>query len=94
MRQGMSPADALIKVMQRVIAMTEKRLLDPQGRPYFDLKYYAVNKKGEYAGASAYEGGRFAVCDANGPRLEDTVSLFKGAEPKRTAPDSAYVKPA
>jgi N4-(beta-N-acetylglucosaminyl)-L-asparaginase len=51
MRQGMAPADALIKVMQRVIAMTESRLLDPQGRPYFDLKYYAVNKKGEYAGA-------------------------------------------
>ena len=94
MRQGMAPADALIKVMQRVIAMTESRLLDPQGRPYFDLKYYAVNKKGEYAGASAYEGGNFAVCDANGPRLEDTVFLFKGSEPRRTAPDSAYVKPA
>jgi N4-(beta-N-acetylglucosaminyl)-L-asparaginase len=93
MRQGMSPADALIKVMQRVIAMTEKRLLDPQGRPYFDLKYYAVNKKGEYAGASAYEGGKFAVCDANGARLEDCVFLFKGAEPRRTASDSAYVKP-
>ena len=93
MRQGMTPADALIKVMQRVIAMTEKRLLDPQGRPYFDLKYYAVNKKGEFAGASAYEGGKFAVCDANGARLEDCVYLFKGAEPTRTASDSAYVKP-
>jgi len=93
MRQGMTPAQSLIKVMERVIAMTEKRLLDPQGRPYFDLKYYAVNKKGDYAGASAYEGGKFAVCDANGPRLEDCVYLFKGAEPTRTATDSAYVKP-
>jgi N4-(beta-N-acetylglucosaminyl)-L-asparaginase len=92
MRQGMSPADALINVMKRVIAMTEKRLLDPQGRPYFDLKYYAVNKKGEYAGASAYEGGFFAVCDARGPRVEETVFLFKGTEPVRTAPDSAYVR--
>jgi N4-(beta-N-acetylglucosaminyl)-L-asparaginase len=93
MRQGMTPAQSLIKVMERVIAMTEKRLLDANGRPYFDLKYYAVNKKGEYAGASAFEGGKFAVCDANGPRLEDTVYLFKGREPVRTAPDSAYVRP-
>src|SRR6185503_13907576 len=53
MRQGMAPQQALIKVMERVIAMTEKRLLDERGRPYFQLQYYAVNKKGEYAGACA-----------------------------------------
>jgi N4-(beta-N-acetylglucosaminyl)-L-asparaginase len=93
MRQGMTPEQALIKVMERVIAMTEKRLLDDRGRPYFDLNYYAVNKKGEYAGASAYEGGRFAVCDANGARVESCVFLFKGAQPGKTATDSAYVKP-
>jgi N4-(beta-N-acetylglucosaminyl)-L-asparaginase len=93
MRQGMSPEQALIKVMERVIAMTEKRLLDPNGRPYFDLNYYAVNKKGEYAGASAYEGTRFAVCDARGPRVEDCVYLFKGLEPRKTGVDAAYVKP-
>src|SRR6059036_2732339 len=78
MRQGMSPQQALMKVMERVIAMTEKRLLNERGRPYFQLQYYAVNKKGEYAGASAFEGGRFAVCDANGPRVENTVFLYKG----------------
>ena len=58
MRQGMSPQQALMKVMERVIAMTEKRLLDEHGRPYFQLQYYAVNKKGEYAGACAYEGSQ------------------------------------
>ena len=93
MRQGMSPEQALIKVMERVIAMTEKRLLDANGRPYFDLNYYAVNKKGEYASASAYEGSRFAVCDAKGARVEDCVYLFKGQQPRKTAADSAYVKP-
>ena len=93
MRQGMSPEQALIKVMQRVIAMTEKRLLDANGRPYFDLNYYAVNKKGEYASASAYEGRSFAVCDANGPRVEKCVSLFKGNPPAKSMPDDAYVKP-
>ena len=94
MRQGMAPKDALVKVMQRVIAMTEKRLLDEQGRPYFDLSFYAVNKRGEYAGATAYEGGNFAVCDANGPRVEDSVFLFKGSSPRKTRVDSAYVSPA
>ena len=93
MRQGMSPEQALIKVMERVIAMTEKRLLDDQGRPYFDLNYYAVNKKGEYASSSAYEGRSFAVCDSKGPRVEPCVYLFKGNPPTKTAPDSAYVKP-
>jgi len=93
MRQGMSPEQALIKVMERVIAMTEKRLLDANGHPYFDLNYYAVNKRGEYASASAYEGSRFAVCDANGPRVENCVFLFKGRVPNKTAPDAAYVKP-
>jgi len=80
-------------VMERVIAMTEKRLLDDRGRPYFDLKYYAVNKKGEYAGASAFEGGNFAVCDAKGARIENCVYLFKGQQPVKTTPDSAYVRP-
>jgi N4-(beta-N-acetylglucosaminyl)-L-asparaginase len=94
MRQGMSPEAALVKVMERVIAMTEKRLLDSQGRPYFDLSFYAVNKRGEYAGATAYEGGDFAVCDANGARVEKSAFLFKGRPSRRTAVDSAYVRPA
>jgi N4-(beta-N-acetylglucosaminyl)-L-asparaginase len=80
MRQGKSPQDALLEVMRRVIKMTEARLLDPKGRPYFDLNYYAVSKDGRYAGSSAYEGSEFAVCDANGPRLEPTVFLFRKEE--------------
>jgi N4-(beta-N-acetylglucosaminyl)-L-asparaginase len=80
MRQGKSPEEALLEVMRRVIAMTERRLLDERGRPYFDLNYYAVAKDGRYAGSSAYEGSHFAVADASGPRLEPTVFLFKQSE--------------
>jgi N4-(beta-N-acetylglucosaminyl)-L-asparaginase len=79
-RQGKTPEEALLEVMRRVIKMTEKRLLDSKGRPYFDLNYYAVTKDGRYAGSSAYEGSQFAVCDANGPRLESTVFLFRKDE--------------
>jgi N4-(beta-N-acetylglucosaminyl)-L-asparaginase len=94
MRQGMSPEQALIKVMERVIAMTEKRLLNDKGRPYFQLQYYAVNKKGEYAGACAYEGSQFAVADAKGARVETCAYLFKkDEEPKDKPISGVLIKP-
>ncbi len=86
MRNGMSPEQALLKVIERVIAMTESRLLDPNGRPYFDLNFYALTKDGRYAGASAYEGSDFAVCDEKGARVEPCVYLYKKTQrptPKR-----------
>ncbi|MEP6733487.1 MAG: N(4)-(beta-N-acetylglucosaminyl)-L-asparaginase [bacterium] len=80
MRMGMSPEAALMKVMERTIAMTESRLLNEKGRPYFDLQFYAINKKGEFSGTTAYEGSSYAVCDAQGPRLVKAAYLFKREE--------------
>src|SRR4029453_5302648 len=79
-RWGMCPYGGLMKVMERVSAMTEKRLLNERGRPYFDLEYYAINKKGEMAGATTYEGGTYAVCDAEGARQVKFAYLFKRDE--------------
>ena len=94
MRMGMSPEAALMKVMERVIAMTEKRLLNERGRPYFDLEYYAINKKGEVAGATAYEGGTYAVCDAQGARQVPFAYLYKRSERPTGKPISGtLVKP-
>ena len=83
MRQGMTPEAALVKVMERVIAMTERRLLDDRGRPYFDLNFYAVSKDGRFAGACAYQGSKFAVADAQGARLVESAYLFKREERPR-----------
>ncbi len=80
MRQGMSPEAALVKVIERVIAMTEPRLLDGRGRPYFDLDFYALSKDGRAAGASAYQGGRYAVADAAGARVVESAYLFRRGE--------------
>ena len=77
MRQGLAPEAALLKVLERVVATTEKRLLDANGRPKFDLEFYAVAKDGRHAGATLYSGGRFAVCDEKGARLEPAAFLFK-----------------
>ncbi len=86
MRNGASPEAALMKVCERVIAMTEKRLLDDRGRPYFDLNFYAVTKDGRYAGVSCYEGSQFAVCDDKGARLETSAYLYKKSEFPSSAP--------
>jgi N4-(beta-N-acetylglucosaminyl)-L-asparaginase len=80
MRQGMTPEASLMRVMERVIAMTERRLLDDNGRPRFNLNFYAVAKDGTYAGATAYEGGTFAVCDSRGARIEQSAYLFRRSE--------------
>jgi N4-(beta-N-acetylglucosaminyl)-L-asparaginase len=93
MRMGMSPEAALMKVMERVIAMTEKRLLNDRGRPYFDLEYYAINKKGEFAGAASYEGGTYAVCDAQGARQVPFAYLYKRSERPTGKPISGTLVP-
>jgi N4-(beta-N-acetylglucosaminyl)-L-asparaginase len=83
MRNGMTPEAAIIKVMERVIALTEPRLLDDRGRPFFDLQFYALAKDGRFAGATAYQGGKYAVADAQGARLVDCAYLFKADERPR-----------
>jgi N4-(beta-N-acetylglucosaminyl)-L-asparaginase len=80
MRQGLSPAEACMKTIDRVIAMTEPRLLDGRGRPLFDLQYYAVSKDGRFGAATAYEGVSYAVADSQGARLLPMPFKFSRAE--------------
>jgi N4-(beta-N-acetylglucosaminyl)-L-asparaginase len=92
MRQGLSPEAALMKVIERVVAMTESRLL-VNGKPTFQLQFYAVNKKGEYAGACCYEGGSYAVCDARGARFEKFAFMYKASEQPKGPLSGVMVKP-
>ncbi len=80
MRQGMSPEQACLKTIERVIATTERRLLDPRGRPLFDLKFYALAKDGRFGAASLYEGGRFALADSEGARMLPMAFTYGQAE--------------
>src|SRR5204862_7905747 len=54
MRRGMKPTDACLETLKRAVAMTETRRLNSQGRPLFDLVFYAVTKRGEFGAASLY----------------------------------------
>ena len=80
MRQGMSPDQACMRTIERVIAMTERRLLDARGRPLFDLQFYALAKDGRFGSATAYEGGSFAVADSQGARLVPMPFKFSRSE--------------
>jgi len=77
MRRGMSPTDACLETLRRVIATSEARLLDANGRPKFGLAYYALNKRGEFGSAALYSGTTFAVHDGREARVADSGYLFE-----------------
>lgn len=83
LRQGLAPEQAGLKTLERVVAMTERRLLDDRGRPRFDIQFYVLGKDGRYAGVSMYEGAGFAVCDERGPRVERCAYLYRRSEMPR-----------
>ena len=78
MRRGMKPTDAALETLKRAVALTPSRLLRPNGRPRYQLNYYAVNKKGEVGSASIYP-SRFAAYDGTAS-VRDTAFLFDKAE--------------
>lgn len=81
MRNGMSPTDACLAALRRIVRFTvEKRLLDAEGRPDFNVNFYAVNKAGDFGAAAIWSGARFAVCNASGNRYEDSAYLFERSE--------------
>ena len=76
MRRGMSPTDACLETLRRVVALTPPRLLDDRGRPTFGLTFYAVNKNGEYGAASMFP-GRYAVHDGREAAAKDAAFLYE-----------------
>jgi N4-(beta-N-acetylglucosaminyl)-L-asparaginase len=78
MRGGMSPTDACLEALRRIVRFTvEDRLRDEEGRPNFGVNYYAVNRNGEWGGASLWSGARYAVNTGGDVRLEDAAYLFE-----------------
>jgi N4-(beta-N-acetylglucosaminyl)-L-asparaginase len=81
MRQGMAPKDAGMAILRRIQANTvEARLLNSRGLPNFDVRFFILDKAGNYAGVALY-GDResaFCVCDENGAREEPLEGLLEG----------------
>ena len=71
MRRGRHPKDAGMEALRRIRANTvQKRLLNSKGNPDFSVKFYVVNRRGDFAGVSLYAGKNqdFAVCTEQGPQ--------------------------
>ena len=82
MREGMHPLDAGMAALERIRANTvEERLLNSRGEPNFNVRFFALNKRAEYAGVSMYASGQvtYAVCDENGARELPLEGLLEGS---------------
>jgi N4-(beta-N-acetylglucosaminyl)-L-asparaginase len=95
LRRGMSPKDAGMESLRRIVANTvETRLRRSDGNPNFNMSFYILNARGEYAGVALYgededERGwagqtdgrrvRFSVCTENGPQTFHCEPLLPGA---------------
>jgi N4-(beta-N-acetylglucosaminyl)-L-asparaginase len=82
MRRGMRPKDAGIEALKRIKANTiEKRLLNDRGEPNFNIRFFILNKAGEYAGVAMYGSGEstYAVCTENGAQQLPLEPLLSGS---------------
>ncbi len=82
MRRGMHPKDAGMEGLKRIKANTvEKRLLNSKGQPNFNISFYILNAKAEYACVSMYatERSTYALCTENGPQSPRPEPLLSGS---------------
>jgi N4-(beta-N-acetylglucosaminyl)-L-asparaginase len=79
LRRGLSPKDAGMEGLRRIVANTvERRLLNSRRQPNFSIQFYVLNARGEHAGVTLYPGGTYAVCDEHGPRDVPLEPLLQG----------------
>lgn len=79
MRRGAHPKDAGLEALARIRANTvDPALLDARGLPAFNVNFYAVNARGEYAGVSLYGGPdvNYAVCTEHGAEIRPCEPLL------------------
>ena len=79
MRQGKLPEEACLQACERIARQTKmRRLLDDEGLPNFDVRFYAINKRGEYGSASILSGATYAVVvSGEAARVRDSAFLIK-----------------
>ncbi|MFB3855305.1 MAG: N(4)-(beta-N-acetylglucosaminyl)-L-asparaginase [Vicinamibacterales bacterium] len=81
MRRGRHPKDAGLEGLRRIQVNTvEKRLLNSRGLPNFNIRFFVLDKKGQFAGVSMYLSGEktYAVCTENGAEEHPFESLLEG----------------
>jgi N4-(beta-N-acetylglucosaminyl)-L-asparaginase len=78
MGRGMEPTRACLEVAQIIADHNlEKRHRTPEGRPDFNVKFYALRKDGAFGSAALQPKAQFSICDAEGARVLDAASLYE-----------------
>jgi hypothetical protein len=70
-----------MEALRRIKANTvEKRLLNARGEPNFNIRFFALNQRGDYAGVALYRAGetKYAVCTENGAQALELEPLLPG----------------
>lgn len=77
MERGALPTDACLSVLKQIADRTRvKRLLDPAGRPTFNVTLYALRSDGLLGSASMHEGYTHIVQRGGKTTLEASAFLF------------------
>jgi len=82
MRRGMHPKDAGLDALRRIQSNTvEERLLNSRGLPAFNIRFFALNARGEAAGLAMYASGEaeYGVCTENGAERRPLEGLLEGS---------------
>jgi N4-(beta-N-acetylglucosaminyl)-L-asparaginase len=74
MRHGMAPKEACLDALKRVARNYNN---DRSKLLQFDISFYALRRDGEFAGASLWNGAKFAVNDGGASRIEPCTSLLE-----------------
>lgn len=78
MRGGLSPTDACLEACRRIARWTvEPRLLREDGRPRFNVQFYALDRSGRHGGAALWSGSRYALNADGAASLPDCAYLFE-----------------
>jgi len=77
MRMGKSPEEACLEACKRIVERTVPRLRRPDGKPNFNVSFYALHRDGRHGSAAIFEGQKFAFHDGNVGRLYECAYLYK-----------------
>ncbi len=77
MRMGKTPEEACLAVCQRIVDHARAHgLKDKDGKVTFNVKFYAINKAGQFGSAAIKGPFEYSICDKNGNRHMTGSHLF------------------
>ena len=77
MGEGASPEEACLDACRRILRHNRlPRLQNSRGEPSFDVRFFALNKQGEFGGAGIFDGGSMAVHDGSTARIVSLPSIL------------------